>query len=147
MRILWFSLILGLIVLGCGQQKDKVRDYKVVRNEVILYHEQVMGSQPVVIQNQMRLDTLLKSMKVLSAKASQIDTLKEKIETQRLIQSLAEADDAMNHWMQQFEPDIEGKTNDQAVQYFIAEKAKVGKIDSLYRLQIKLSGDYLKRFQ
>ncbi|MNY82604.1 hypothetical protein D3C86_2248100 [compost metagenome] len=57
------------------------------------------------------------------------------------------AEDSMNDWMHKFEPDVTGKSNDEAIQYFEAEKAKIATIDSLYKVEIKVSGEYLSKFK
>ncbi|MNY83295.1 hypothetical protein D3C86_2259730 [compost metagenome] len=53
----------------------------------------------------------------------------------------------MNDWMHNFEPDVTGKSNEDAVQYFKDEKAKIAEVDSLYKKEIASSNAYLERFK
>ena len=143
-NIVLFLFFIG-VVMGCTQQKN-TRDYKVVRDEVMQFHDVVMEDQGVLVKNQMKLDTISKNLQRLKVKFPEIDTLKEAVLLKNLINDLSKADDAMNNWMHQFEPDISGKSNEQAIAYFKTEKLKVAAIDSTYKKEIKASNDYLKRF-
>lgn len=131
--------------MGCSQPK-KTNDYKIVRDEVMRFHDEVMKDQGVIVKNQMKLDTLLRDLQNLKLKYPNIDTLQEAIALKSLIGNLVKADDDMNNWMHQFEPDVTGKSNEDAVVYFQAEKKKIAAIDSVYKQEIKTSGDYLKKF-
>lgn len=128
---------------ACTQQKD----YKKERDEVMKFHDIVMEDQGVVVSNQMKLDSLLKGLKGLKKSKPEIDTLKEKAQMVGLKAKLAAAEEEMNTWMHKFEPDVTGKSNEDAVKYFQAEKTKVARIDSLYKQEIKISNDYLTKFR
>ena len=145
MRNIVLFLFVG-IVLGCTQQK-KTNDYKIVRDEVMQFHDVVMKDQSVLVSNQMKLDTLSKNLKDLKLDYPEIDTLKEAAGLKKLVADLTVADDAMNDWMHQFEPDVSGLSNEQAIAYFKAEKQKIASIDSVYKKEIKASSEYLQRFK
>ncbi|MNL62023.1 hypothetical protein D3C87_1860040 [compost metagenome] len=111
------------------------------------FHDVVMADQGIVVSNQMKLDTLLKDLKGLKAKFPDVDTLKEKKEISALIADLTKAEDSMNDWMHKFEPDVTGKSNEAAVQYFKDEMVKIAAVDSLYKKEIKASAAYLSKFR
>lgn len=134
---------LSMAAMACTPKSD----YKVVRDEVMKLHDVVMADHDKIISNQMRLDTLLKDMKNLKMKYPETDTAKEKVEISALVTKLTHAEDSMNDWMHRFEPDVTGKSNDEAVAYFKAEKAKIAKIDSLYKVELQVSGGYLNKFR
>ena len=122
-------------------------NYKTERDEVMKFHDVVMEDHGKLVDNQMKLDTLMKTLPALFKKNPSMDTLKEKkaiVETQV---RLDQAEELMNDWMHKFEPDITGKSNDEAVAYFKAEHVKIGKIDSLYKAEIKASNAYLQKFK
>jgi GTPase involved in cell partitioning and DNA repair len=144
-KLVLFLSLIG-VCLGCNQTKN-TKDYKVVRDEVMQFHDQVMEDQGVIVKNHMKLDTLLRELKDLKSKFPEIDTLQEAIAIKSLITKLTKADDDMNDWMHQFEPDITGKSNVQAIAYFEAEKRKVAAIDSVYKQEIKMSGAYINKFK
>lgn len=142
MRKLIGVLFVSVAAMACAPKED----YKTVRDEVMKFHDVVMVDQSTVVGNQMKLDTLLKDLKGLKTRFPAVDTIKEKAAITALIADLTKAEDGMNDWMHKFEPDASGKSNEAAVEYFKAEKAKIAAVDSLYKKEIKLSGDYLKKF-
>ncbi|WEK17531.1 MAG: hypothetical protein P0Y49_12065 [Candidatus Pedobacter colombiensis] len=137
------ALIIAIAAVACTQKAD----YKVVRDEVMKFHDVVMADHGKIVNNQMALDTMLKDIKGLKNKFPEVDTLKEKTEITALLSKLTVAEDSMNDWMHKFEPDVTGKSNEAAVQYFESEKSKIAAIDSLYKVEIKLSDDYLNKFK
>jgi hypothetical protein len=138
------GIVLLILVLGACQP---VADYKSVRDDVIKVHDVVMADHGIIIGNQVRLDALLKDLKQLKKRFPALDTLKEQKEINALKSDLLSAEELMNDWMHQFEPDITGKSNEAAIRYFEAEKMKIADIDSLYKQKIKLSDSYLVRFK
>ncbi|SMD12413.1 hypothetical protein [Pedobacter nyackensis] len=136
-------LLISVAAIACTQKGD----YKRVRDEVMKFHDVVMADHGKIINNQMALDTLVKDLKGLKLKYPKVDTLKEKAEITALLNKLTTAEDSMNDWMHKFEPDVTGKSNDEAIQYFEAEKSKIATIDSLYKVEIKVSGEYLSKFK
>lgn len=136
-------LMIALMATACQQHVD----YKNVRDEVMKFHDVVMTDHGVIVNNQMKLDTLLKDMKGLKSNFPEVDTLKEKEAIASLIKDLTKAEDSMNDWMHKFEPDVTGKSNEVAVQYFKEEKVKIAAVDSLYKKEISLSNAYLEKFK
>jgi hypothetical protein len=131
------------IVAACSEPVN----YKTERDEVMKFHDVVMEDHGILIANQMKLDSMLKDLPALQQKFPAIDTAKEKVVLQLAIASLADAETLMNDWMHKFEPDVSGKSNEEAVVYFKAERAKIAKIDSLYKGQIKASNQYIAQFR
>ncbi|HKG05594.1 MAG TPA: hypothetical protein VKB19_04015 [Pedobacter sp.] len=132
--------------MGCSEQPGKV-DYKSKRDEVMSLHDVVMADHGIIVENQMKLDTLLKDLKGLKIKYPEVDTAKEKANISSLLADLTKAEDQMNNWMHKFEPDVSDKSKEAAVQYFEAEKLKISQIDSLYKKEIISSNAYLHQFR
>jgi hypothetical protein len=147
MKKIIFVAFIALIAAACTQQKNGTTDYKAVRDEVMKFHDVVMGDHSALVNNQMKLDTLLKNLSGLKIKFPDVDTVKEKQVIIAMLNDLSKAEDQMNDWMHKFEPDVTGKSNEVAVQYFQDERKKIGIIDSLYKQEIKLSDDYLSKFK
>lgn len=143
MKKLTGVLFIVIVAISCTQGVD----YKVVRDDVMKFHDVVMADHGKIVNNQMILDTLLKDMKGLKAKSPALDTIKEKEAIKEMIARLTHAEDGMNDWMHKFEPDVSGKSNEQAVSYFKAEKVKIAVIDSLYKVEIKASDEYLSNLR
>lgn len=122
-------------------------DFKERRAEVIKYHDAVMADAGNVADKQMQLNDMLKDLGTLKAKNPLIDTLKEKDSIILVQQKLNKAEDAMNEWMHKFEPDVTGKSNQQAIAYFESEKQKIKQVDSLFKKEIRFADTYLSKFK
>ena len=111
------------------------------------FHDVVMEDHGILVNNQMKLDSMLKEMPALKTRFPSTDTLKEKEVMKATLSRLNVAEELMNDWMHKFEPDVTGKSNEDAIKYFRAERIKIGKIDSLYKAEIQSSDAYLKQFR
>ena len=136
-------LLLMMVVISCKQGEN----YKDVRDEVMKFHDVVMEDHGKIVSNQMKLDTLLRSLEVVKQRFPETDTLKEKNAISALLKQLTSSEESMNDWMHRFEPDVTGKSNEEAVTYFKEEKTKIRKIDSLYKADIAVSDAYLNKFK
>ena len=143
MKLFLAVLVLVTGAVACTQNQN----YKSERDEVMKFHDVVMEDHGKIVSNQMKLDTLLRSLKMLKQQFPETDTLKEKTEINALLKRLTGSEDSMNDWMHKFEPDVTGKSNEDAVKYFRAERIKIGRIDSLYKAEIQSSDTYLKQFK
>jgi len=136
-------LACAILAVACALKQD----YKAERDEVMKFHDVVMEDHGVVVNNQMKLDSLLKDLKGLKKSQPSLDTAAARKEMEQLKSSLGTAEDRMNDWMHQFEPDVTGKSNEEAIKYFKEEKVKITRIDSLYKQEIKTSGAYLDKLK
>lgn len=142
MKKLIGALTTTIIFAAC----QPAADYKTVRDDVMKFHDVVMADHGIIVGNQMKLDTIYNDFTGLKNKYPEVDTLREKESILALKSELVKAEDAMNDWMHKFEPDITGKSQDEAIAYFQSEKLKIAAIDSLYKRQIKSSNEYLSKF-
>ncbi|WP_316752233.1 hypothetical protein [Pedobacter gandavensis] len=142
MKKLVGAMLLAITAMACTQPVD----YKKERDDVMKFHDVVMGDHSTIVNYQMKLDTLQQNMAALKTKHPEIDTLKEKETITALLKDLTTAEDRMNDWMHKFEPDITGKSNGEAIQYFQKEKEKIVAVDSLYKKEIKTSAAYFSKF-
>ncbi|MGN7203996.1 hypothetical protein ACTHQF_06960 [Pedobacter sp. SAFR-022] len=136
-------LLLALALSSCKQQAD----YKASRDEVIEVHDVVMADHGKVVDQQLKLNGMLKDLSALKLKNPDIDTLKEKDSITIVRDRLNVAEEAMNTWMHEFEPDITGKSNEEAITYFEAEKQKIQKVDTLFKAELKRAEAYLSKFK
>lgn len=143
MKYLVVALLCAGLTSSCTQQAN----YKTEREEVMKFHDILMEDNSTLVNNGMKIDSLMNNLPALKTTFKELDTVKEKEVMRAIVARLNKAEELMNDWMHTFEPDITGKTNEQAVAYFKAERIKIGKIDSLYKLEIKSSTDYLLKFK
>ncbi|MFW0718562.1 hypothetical protein [Pedobacter sp. N23S346] len=136
-------LISAVLILSCKSE----RNYKAVREEVIDIHNNVMADGEQAARYRMILDSLSKiKLKVNTDHQLATDTTADQKKISMLIAKLDKADENMMEWMQRFEPDTEGKSNAEAIQYFEAEMIKIKRLDLEYEAVLKASDTYLKKF-
>lgn len=136
-------MLLMLAFASCKQQPD----YKATRDEVIKVHDVVMADHGKVVDQQLKLEEMLKNMSALKAQHAEIDTIKEKDSITIVCDRLNVAEEAMNTWMHEFEPDVTGKSNEEAMTYFEAEKRKIQQVDTLFKSELKRAAAYLSKFK
>lgn len=137
------TTICGLIFITSCKNKA---DYQSTRKQVLDLHDKVMADGGKAENNEMQFDALLKSgLKQLKLNQPAFDTATAKTQIIALNKKLSNADDQMENWMHAYNNDFKGKTDQETVDYFTAEKVKVLKIDSLYKDAVKASGSYLKQ--
>ncbi len=136
-------MLLMLALASCKQQSD----HKATRDEVIKVHDVVMADHGKVVDQQLKLEEMLKNMSALKAQHAEIDTIKEKDSITTVRDRLNVAEEAMNTWMHEFEPDVTGKSNEEAITYFEAEKRKIQQVDTLFKSELKRAAAYLSKFK
>ena len=128
-----FAVALMALTLGACNN-DKAQE-KALLDDVIKLHDTVMGKDEKLMKNKMKIDTLLITIK---------DTLAQK-PLKTLSTNLVTAEEAMENWMQNFDPEQKGKTHDQVVAYLNDQKKQVAAIDSNINVVIKQSSEYLNQ--
>ncbi len=115
------------LLMGCSNGAKEESDLK---NDIISMHEKMMNNDEALMKNKMKLDTLLKLKK---------DTVALK----PLVAKLSAADNAMDKWMSQFQPDMTGKSHDEVISYYNGQKKLVLAVDSQINNAINESNKYL----
>jgi hypothetical protein len=139
MKKLFAAAFVVLALSACNSEKDQE---KALLNDVIKIHDEVMGKEDKLMQNKMKLDTLL-STDSLAVK----DPIAEKIIMSAYSAKLVKADGAMEAWMQKFNPDQKGKSHEQIMAYLAGQKKEVLAVDSQLTLAVKGSDEYLSKFK
>ena len=129
------AAIICFVFFGCSDNKNQE---KALLDSVIKIHDKLMSSDDRLMANKMKLDTLLKTRLT-----GVTDTAAEKTQLMGLSIQLNNAEDAMETWMQKFDPEQKGKSHQQIMDYLYIQKAQVAAIDSQINVAIKQSGDYL----
>ena len=130
MKKLLLGALIGLTVISCSDDK---KQEKAALDDVLAVHDKVMGNDEAVMKNKMKLDTLLQQK------------TKDSVEIKALSLKLIAAEDAMDNWMHQFEPDITGKPHNQVMTYFASQKKQVLTVDSLLHSAANESEAYLRK--
>lgn len=137
------ALLLFFVIGGCKNEPG----YKQLRQQVMDVHDKVMADGERAVKNKMILDTLSQEkLKDTVLSKTGLDTLEEQKKIKFLVSSLDKADNDMMDWMHDFQPDIEGKSNEEAVKYFQEELVKINNLDKRYQTAIHESDVYLQKF-
>jgi hypothetical protein len=129
------ALLSCLTLFGCTDNK---KQEKALLDSIIAVHDKVMRKDDQLMHNKMKLDTLLKAQ--LTGVA---DTAAEKRQLMGLNVQLTQAEDAMETWMQKFDADQKGKSHQEIMDYFSAQKTQVSAVDSSINAAINASTNYL----
>ena len=131
MKKLSVILLASLIFTACSDNKKQEKE---LLNNILKVHDKVMGKDEALMKNKMTLDSLLK----LPVK----DTA-EKAKMQAIESKLTSAEEAMETWMQKFDPDMTNKPHDEIVKYYDEQKKAIISVDSLMDTAVKESTQYL----
>jgi len=132
------TLLTCLALFGCADNK---KQETVLLDSVIKIHDKVMSKDEQLMHNKMKLDTLLK------AKTSGNDTDATMAQMMGLSVKLTNAEDAMEQWMQKFDPEQKGKTHQAIMSYLTDQKEQVSGIDAEMNDAINLSNKFLSQLK
>ncbi len=135
--------LIAIATISCKPKADVNK----VKEETMELHDVVMANHGKIIDNQMKIDTLLKGLNDLKAKFPAIDTAVEKAEMTMLLENLVKAEESMNDWMHNFNADYQNKLDTAILNYYQKEYNKISKVDQLYQNEIKKSSTYLAKFK
>jgi len=123
-------------------------DYQTTRKEVLALHDKVMADGGKAENEEMQFDSLLKSgLKQLKLNQPALDTAAARTQITTLNKQLGNADEQMGNWMHAYNSDFKGKTDQETVDYFVAEKGKISKVDSLYKDALRSADNYFKQLK
>jgi len=131
------NLFIALILIACtfSACKDEKAEEKAQLTEVLKVHDEVMGKSEAVVKNKMVIDSLIKKGDPDMKKTARLLLLNVQ---------LSSANDKMETWMHNFNPDYTGKSHTEVMEYLHNQRLKLIHIDSLMKSAIYQSNDYLK---
>lgn len=143
MKTLILIAAMAIFAVACQPKADVTT----IKDETMKLHDVVMADHSKIIGNQMKIDTLLRSLGDLKTKFPTIDTAAEKVELQKLMTDLVKAEESMNDWMHNFNGDFKNEADTAVYNYYKKEHDKIAKVDELYKTEIKKSDTYLIKFK
>ncbi|SDG51822.1 hypothetical protein SAMN05421827_107149 [Pedobacter terrae] len=129
-----FSSLLAMVMVCLWFSCKQEQDYKDIRSEVVAIHDKVMSDADLANSQKSVLDSIYRSFKV-----SGVDTVK----LAETIRKVDGANQQMENWMNRFEPDVSGKSNEEALRYFKSELKKINDLDKQFKAVISRSDRYL----
>ncbi|MEO8887482.1 MAG: hypothetical protein ABI367_15570 [Mucilaginibacter sp.] len=134
MKKLFIIAAAALALAACNSSSDQE---KALLDDVIKAHDKVMGKDEQLMKNKMKIDTLLTTVKDTAQKNQLI----------KLNAGLIVSEQAMENWMQRFDPEQKDKSHDEKVAYLTGQKRQVTVIDSQINVAIQKSTEYLNQLK
>ncbi|MGM0579113.1 MAG: hypothetical protein ACQETL_00430 [Bacteroidota bacterium] len=125
-----FVLIAALLI-SCESKEKEVEKLK---SEAIAIHDEVMP----------KMDTIMKLKKSLKEEQDSAEEV-QKEEIQELINALEESDKAMMNWMRNYDPRMEGMSDDEKIAYLKDQKASIEKVSKQMKSSISEAEDFLNQ--
>jgi len=133
MKRILIIAITGFILSGCSDKSQQKAEETAAMDSILKIHDNLMGQEGRLMDNKMRLDTLLKNKFIPDVKGSVTES----------VRNLNKADSAMENWMHNFNPDLSGKSHEEKMTYLQSQKKQIIVIDSQITQAIKESNTYL----
>jgi hypothetical protein len=131
MKKILITAFIGLALSACSDGKQQEKD---LLNNILKVHDKLMGNDDALMKNKMLLDSLLKLPATDTAAKANMKAVDLK---------LAAAEEAMENWMHNFEPDVTNKSHDEIIKYFNVQKKGILSVDSQMNAAITESTKYL----
>lgn len=132
MKKLSVMLLASMILAACSDNKKQEKE---LLNNILKIHDKVMGKDEALMKNKMTLDSLLKLPLKDTAEKTNMKAVELKLKA---------AEEAMEIWMQKFDPDIiNKKQHDEIVKYFNEQEKSIKSVDSLMNAAVNESFQYL----
>ena len=113
-KALAFISCISLLLIACGSQKS---DELNKMAEVLKIHDRVMAHDEALIKNKMQIENLLKVQQMAVA-----DSGAEKLKMKAIDKRLNAADQNMESWMHQFDPEQKSKSHQEIMDYLDKQK-------------------------
>ncbi len=134
MKNLFIIAAIALTFTACSSGADQE---KALLDDVVKLHDNIMGKDEQLMKNKMKIDTLLTTVKDTAQKSQLI----------RLNAGLMVSEQAMENWMQRFDPEQKDKSHDEKVAYLTEQKKQVMVIDSQMNTAIQKSTQYINQIK
>jgi len=127
-------LVIAITVCTIYSCKDNTQQEKDLLNQILKVHDGVMTKDETLMKSKNKMDSLLKT--------TMKDTA-EKTNVKGIDLRLTAAGEAMENWMNKFQPDMTGKSHEEVMKYYGEQKKQVAAIDSQINVAIKEADQYL----
>ena len=138
-------LLLSLVVLtffACNNKEDE----EILQANIIEMHDELMLKGETIMQNKESLNKLLASTANADSASASLDTENFHQRVNLLNKDLTMADEAMMNWMNNFNPNFDGKTHEQIMAYLNKQQAEILKVELKTNKALKMSSAFLQKY-
>jgi hypothetical protein len=124
-------MLFAFLMISCESKEKEVEKLK---TETIAIHDEVMP----------KMDDIMKLKKSLKAEQDSVSTEKS-TDIQQLIISLENSDRAMMNWMRNYDPQMEGMSDEEKIEYLKKQKASIHEVSEQMKSSISEAENYLNQ--
>ncbi|MBK0384002.1 hypothetical protein I5M32_13620 [Pedobacter sp. SD-b] len=140
-------IFLGFTIIGLTSCKDKKAEQKKLQDEVMAVHDSLMMDMGKLTDKRMILTELSQNLDSLKKINNSLDTLQLRSEITNKKLALSNADAAMMKWMNGFNPDYTGKSQDQIISYLENQKIKIDSVKTLLDQSLSNSNSLISKLK
>jgi hypothetical protein len=124
-------MLFAFLMISCESKEKEVEKLK---TETIAIHDEVMP----------KMDDIMKLKKSLKAEQDSVSTEKS-TDIQQMIISLENSDRAMMNWMRNYDPQMEGMSDEEKIEYLKKQKASIHEVSEQMKSSISEAENYLNQ--
>ncbi|HVS91558.1 MAG TPA: hypothetical protein VHE59_05975 [Mucilaginibacter sp.] len=128
MKLTPVILLSAMLFFSCH---DDTKQENALKNDILQIHDKLMAGDDALMQSKAKLDSLLKLK------------TKDSLDVKAIDKQVSAADDAMESWMHQFQPDQSGKSHDEVIKYYSEQKKQIMAVDSQMNAAVASANKYL----
>lgn len=130
--VLKLSFIVAVILLSSCESKEK--EVEKLKSETIAIHDEVMP----------KMDDIMKLKKALKSKQDSANNVNSD-QVQEMILALEESDKAMMNWMRNYDPRMEGMSDEEKITYLTDQKSSIEEVSKQMKSSISKAESYLNQ--
>ena len=138
-------LFLSLVVLSFFACNNKEAE-EILQAHIFEKHDDLMKKGEIIMQNKESLNKLLASTANADSASASLDTENFHQRVNLLNNDLTMADEAMMNWMNDFNPNFDGKTHEQIMAYLNKQQAEILKVELKTDKALKISNVFLQKY-
>ena len=138
-------LFLSLVVLSFFACNNKEAE-EILQAHIFEKHDDLMKKGGIIMQNKESLNKLLASTANADSASASLDTENFHQRVNLLNNDLTMADEAMMNWMNDFNPNFDGKTHEQIMAYLNKQQAEILKVELKTDKALKISNVFLQKY-
>ena len=142
-----FIILLGFIIISLTSCKDQKAEQQKLQTDVMLVHDSLMMDMGKLTEKRMMLTKLTSNLDSLKKIDTFLDTAQIRTDITKQKLALSKADDAMMKWMNGFNPDYTGKSQEEIIKYLKDQKLKIDSVKTMLGQSLSNSNSLISKLK
>jgi uncharacterized lipoprotein NlpE involved in copper resistance len=142
LKKIFFAALVLFCFFGCNNKESE----EILQAHIIEKHDDLMKKGDNIMLNKERLNKLLSKSEYADSASASLDTESFHKKVNDLNDNLTKADEAMMDWMNNFNPDFNGKSHEQIMAYLNKQQEAILKVEKQTDLSLEKSNSFLKQY-